>query len=509
VTRPKGTHRAAGRREGAEPRGAFSVVDEVTCYFDTSDEPANIHMEMRVPHPVERRAFRAAALAALAASPRAASRRARRSPLRSGFQWERPEGFDFDPVTFTEFASTAELMAKRAAFLSRSPSIDASPPARLLVASGPGCAHVILNAHHATMDGISWLELLRDIGRRYRGQPDDPAGESAGSPPADLQAGPVSLPPAPSGATGLGQTETPDATRLGQAETPDATGPSPAGRAGGRPARIAADGGGHRGLGLHMTLLPGLPLVRPSAAHPALARPAPTLNDALIAALIATVGRWNADHGRPARAVRITVPVNARTELAPTAGNLTRLVTISARPPGRGSGLEPLLLDVARQTRNAREQPGTQVSAGTRGIAAIWCPAAVKRWLVRAALRTAGPVVCDTVMLTNLGKVTDPPDFGGGGPVTMAVSGPAQMPRGLSVAVMTAGGQPQIAMRHNRKLLSDEAAGRFLSAYEQALAELTLPADDPAGLTASRRPLNADWSSPAAGERDRLQPERL
>jgi NRPS condensation-like uncharacterized protein len=498
VTRPQGTHRAAGRRERAEPRGAFTVVDEVTCYFDTSDEPANIHMELRVPHPIERRAFRAAALAALAASPRAASRRARRSPLRSGFQWERPESFDLDPVTFTEFTSTAELMAKRTAFLSRSPSIDASPPARLLVASGPGCAHVILNAHHATMDGISWLELLRDIGRRYRSRPDDPAGRSADTSPAGPEAVSVSLAPAPSDADGLGQMETPDPTR-----------PAPAGGAGGRPARIAADGGGHRGLGLHMTLLRGLPAVRPSAGHPALDRPVPTLNDALIAALIATVGRWNADHGRPARAVRITVPVNARTELVPTAGNLTRLVTISARPPDGDSGLEPLLLDVARQTRSAREQPGTQVGAGTRGIAAIWCPAAVKRWLVRAALRTAGPVVCDTVMLTNLGKVTDPPDFGGGGLVTMAVSGPAQMPRGLSVAVMTAGGQPQIAMRHNRKLLSDEAAGRFLSAYEQALAELTLPAGDPAGLTAGPRPLNADWSSPATRERDHLQPERL
>jgi NRPS condensation-like uncharacterized protein len=479
VTRAKGTHRVSGPRAGAEPQGAFTVVDEVTCYFDTRDEPANIHMELRVPHELDPRAFRAAALAALAASPRAASRRARRGALRSGYQWERPDGFDLDPVTFTTFTSTADLMAKREAFLSRSPSIDASPPSRLLVASGPGCAHVILNAHHATMDGISWLELLRDIGRRYRDQPGGPAPAPAQGPRPEL-AGPAGI---------------------GEPATPAAPGPSPADRADGRPARIAADGGGRRGLGLHMTLLPGLPVVRPAPA-----RPAPTLNDALIAALIATVGRWNASHGRPARAVRITVPVNARTELTPATGNLTRLVTISARPPEPGSGLEPLLLDVARQTRSAREQPGTQVGPGTRGIAAVWCPTAVKRWLVRAALRTAGPLVCDTVMLTNLGNVADPPDFGGG-PVTMAVSGPAQMPRGLSVAVMTAGGQPQIAMRHNRRLLSDEAAARFLAAYEQALAELTMPAD-PARLAAGRR-LNADWSSPAAGERDHLQPERL
>jgi arabinofuranan 3-O-arabinosyltransferase len=433
-----------GRSSGPPARWPFSTTDEMVCYFDTEAEPVNVHLEMRVPGRLDKPAFRTAAATAIMANPRAASRRARGSAMRRRYLWELPALLDTDPVLFTTFANHAELAWQRVAFIERSPSIDESPPVRLLVASGPGADYVILNAHHAALDGLSCLELLREIGRHYRGVP------ATGAAPAGRLQRPA---PEPVNIS-LG------AARPGLPRRSRAW----------RPARIAAQGGAERGYGLHMMLLPGVPVVRKFAAGDRA-----TLNEALITSLIATVGRWNTWHGRPARLVRITVPVNTRKEgELSSAGNHSRLVTISALAPRPGDELMPLLSDVAWQARRARQKPGPQLGASFRGLAAIWFPAAVKRCLVRASLRTVGPLVCDTVMLTNLGNVTDPPDFGVAGS-TMAFSAQAQMPRGLCVGVITASGRLQVAFRYNRALLDQAAAASFAELFAAALGEITEP----------------------------------
>ena len=460
-----GPARPARRRAGGEPattRGAntghdgqlvrspFSMADEMACHFNTAAEPVNVHLEVRVPGHLDEQAFRMAAVAAITANHRASGRRAPGHLLRGRYLWEHPAGLDVDPVSFTTYADSADLAGQRIAFIGRSPSIDQSPPLALLVASGPDCDYVILNAHHATMDGLSCLELLCDIGRRYRAVP--LAVTTAGD------------------KWGREQGRTPQSNQPEAAVSPS----KPGWRRrrhlfSWRPARIAGERGGGRGYGLHMLLITGIPVVRalPSGAKA-------TLNDALVTALIAAVGRWNADHDQPVRLVRITVPFNTRMQTEPqAAGNHSRLVTIAAVPPAPGEDLGPLLLDVARQVRFARQQPGPQLGASFRAVAAIWCPSIVKCALVRAALRIAGPLVCDTVMMTNLGKVTDPPDFGLPGDKTMAVSGQAQMPRGVSVAAITVGDKLQVAFRFNRALLDEVAADRFAAAFNGALGEIT------------------------------------
>jgi hypothetical protein len=457
----RGAHRAPAGRRGALPKRRFGVADEASCYFDTEAEPANIHMEFRVAGRPDPAAFRHAISAALLANPHASSRRSRHSPLSSRYMWEFPGRLDFDPVSFTTFANVTELASQREPFLATAPSVDRSPPAKVLIAAGPDSYHVILNANHATMDGLSWVEVFRDIGRRYAAATGGPVPHTAE--PAVLHA---AEPPVP-------HTAEPPIPPAGPSARPASRPPSRAARAARdpgpaisaspgrmrwprRPARIAGDGGGRRGCGLHLLLLPGVPRVPPGADGVKA-----TVNDALITALIATIGRWNAERGRRSRPIRITTPVNTRAPGDRTsAGHLTRLVTISAVPaaavdPG------PLLLDVADQTRRERRQAGPQLGPGIRGVAAAWCPTPAKRWLVRAALRVAGPLVCDTAMLTNIGNVPDPPDFGSGAAVTMALSGPAQMPRGLSLAVVTAGGQPMLGFRYNRRLLGDAAARQF------------------------------------------------
>jgi NRPS condensation-like uncharacterized protein len=464
MTRESVTASTPGQASEPLVRWPFSTNDEMLCYFDVAAEPVNVHLEVRVPGRLDKAAFRTAAATAIMANPRAASRRAPGSAVRRRYLWELPARLDTDPVSFTTFTDDAELARQRATFIGRSPCIDQSPPVRLLVASGPDADYVILNAHHAALDGHSCLELLRAIGRRYRGVPTD-GTEQEGS------------------LRGPGQRLAPlrETGQAGRAPSGGPAGAEPGGislsaakpglsrlRRAWRPARIAAQRGTERGYGLHLMLLPDVPVVRNFATGDRA-----TLNEALITSFIATVWRWNTWHGRPARLVRVTVPVNARKkgELAP-AGNYSRLVTIAALAPQQGDDLMPLLSDVARQARRARQEPGPQLGASFRGLAAIWCPAVVKHWLVRAALRTVGPLVCDTVMLTNLGRVTDPPDFGVGGS-TMAFSAQAQMPRGLCIGVITAGDRLQVAFRYNRALLDQTAAESFAELFTAALGEIT------------------------------------
>jgi NRPS condensation-like uncharacterized protein len=463
----RGAHRASASGPAALPRRPFAIPDELTCYFDAPAEPSNIHLEMLVPGRLDPQAFRAAAIAALAANFRASSRRVPHGPLSRSYAWEHPASLDIDPVSFASFATADELDRLRADFISTSPSIDVAPPARLLLASGPGHDCVMLNAHHAAMDGLSWLELLRAIGRRYRsGIQASAAGEA--QPGADPQ---PAAPPVTS----------PAAATAGEVDAPGPV-PRPRARRPGLPARIAPDGGGQAGYGLRLILLPGVPSA-PELSPGSKA----TLNEALVTALVAAIGRWNAERGRPVRVVRITTPFNARAAGGQrSAGNLSRLVTIAAIPPAPGVGLTPLLQEVARQTRAARSRPGPQVGGGSRSLAVAFLPVTAKRAAIRLALRTAGPLVCDTAMLTNLGNVPDPPDFGQPGPITMAFTAQAQMPRGLTVGVITAGGQLQLAVRYNRALFGEAAAEQFGTALMRALDEVTSTAPDHAGVTASQ-----------------------
>ncbi|HYK28003.1 MAG TPA: hypothetical protein VEV61_08560 [Streptosporangiaceae bacterium] len=478
----KPAYGATGGQHDPPAQQRFTAIDELACYFGTADEPFNIHLEIRLPGRLDEQAFRLAVNAAMLANPRTSSRRARHSTFGASYTWEPTSQLDVDPVSFSTVADVAELDRTRIAFISRSPSIDSSPPALLLVASGPEVDHVILNAHHAAMDGLSWLDLLRDIGRHYRAIMK--LSHTAIESPVIASASRSTVPSAASHQPGIdpaaAHTEGPAAGvgMLGHAVS-RVLSMLPRHR---WPARICADGGSQHGYGLQLIQLPAVPVV-PEFSTGGRA----TLNEVLITALIATIGRWNLEHDRPARWIRITTPANARTPDEPHAsGNLSRLVTISAMPPSPGSDLGTLLADVARQARRARQDAAPQIGVAGRILAGAPCPTAVKRLAVQIALRTAGRLVCDTAMLTNLGNVTDPPDFGLEGLVTMAFSAQAQMPRGLTVGVITAGGKLQLTLRYSKALLNETAAGKLGQQFLQALAQLANIADG--GESAQRDP---------------------
>ncbi|HTU72448.1 MAG TPA: hypothetical protein VMG38_02915 [Trebonia sp.] len=505
-----GPARPGQRRRPREQGPPFALLDELACYHHAPDEPNNVHIEALVPGHLDERALRQAVTEAIAAAPRASGRMAAGSALRCRYRWEFPPVPDVDPLSRATWSSQDELAALRNRFLADAPPLRTSPPVRLLLATGPGESCVILNAHHAALDGISSLALLRDIAARY--QAITGAREPAPAEP---------VPPAtaaPAGRQAPASADQPQAS----ADQP------PAGRGSRRSlaralrrypaARIATDrdhrdhqdhrdrgdrgdrGGhqdrgdrGHRedrrgrrgGHGVRLLVLPAVP--RPPSGS--------TVTDVLVAALIATVASWNASHRRAPRTIAISVPVSVRGPGLPAvAGNRTRTVTVIVSPRTAAAQPSVLLAEVSRQLSATRQARPQETSAGILDATPGWCPVVLKRLALRVAMRTVGPVVCDTTMLSNLGTVAGPLWPGPGGPARIAFSSPVHMPRGLAVSVVTADGQLQAAFRYLYAVLDDAAAARLAEIFAATLEEFTDVEGDAHGL-AGRAPGDPRLSS--------------
>jgi NRPS condensation-like uncharacterized protein len=436
--------RDAPRRPELPPRTPFGVADELSCYYDAPAEPCTVHIEAAVASHLDELALRRAVGAALAEHPRAMVRRAPAGWWRHRQQWEQPGCPDVDPVAVRAWADDDELRQVREEFLGFSPPLRSSPPVRVLLAAGPGEDRIIVNAHHAALDGISCLELLRSVSQHYQahvcGEPRPACAAATAAPELAAEPG-----------------------RKASAGAPSSM-PRPA-------ARIHADGGtggGGHGYGFALLQLPVPVVPRAGQWHRA------TVNDLLIAALVVTIGRWNSGHGRRPGPIRITMPINSRAPgQAGTTGNLSRLAAVTATAPPPGAGPEELIAEVAAQTRWAKGHAGPQVDPLSSALAAAWCPHALKRLALRLALRTAGPLLCDTSLVSNLGIVADPPAFGSTQARGMWFSTFAHMPRGLSVGALTISSELHLCLRYRRALFSEPAAARFAGSFAAALAEIT------------------------------------
>ena len=442
----------------------FAVPDQLTCYYDGPAEPANVHVEVRVPGMLDESVLRGAVQAVLASEPGVRARRAPAGGWRRSYYWEYPPVPDVDPVRVAAPGDRAGLDAQRDAFLSQALPLDVSPPLRFLLASGTGGDCLILNAHHARFDGLSCLRLLRMVADEYgrlerrshpAASPADPWHQAAGQRPAGV---PEPGPPAARGGT----TE----------------GPAGAARARRGPiARIAPGHGGEGGTplpgyGAYLLSWDGLAVadpVRPAGA---------SVNDLLITALMLTISDWNERRAGSGRSggrggqIRITMPVGDRTQDGPGGqwANLSRLTAVTARvQPGTQPG--DLLGEVARQTRYAKEHPGPQVDLASRVLAGAPVPVTAKHMVLRAALRVAGALLCDTSLISNLGLI-DAPAFGAMTATEVWFSTSAHMPRGLSLGAVTAGGRLRLTFRYRRALFSDADAAEFAARYAKVLDQL-------------------------------------
>ena len=401
----------------------MAPVDELGCYVDSPAEPNSIHLELLLDGHLDAARLRAAVQAMIAAHPLAMARRAPWRAWHRRFSWEIAGEPDVTPIDDVRWRTEEELAGHRQSLLDTAPALDLAPPLRFRHAVGQDRDVLILNVHHAAMDGMSCLRLLRSVARRYAGRPDPIVTDA----PAPARVAPVH--------------ETDRYPR--------------------RAARIAADTAEPGpGCGFHLMSLP----ISGSGK--------PTVNDVLIAALVLAIGSWNEAHGREAGAIRIDMPINARATAGAEEplGNLSRLAVVTGTPA------EGLLTDITRQTTAAKVLGGPQLDAVSRLFAAPWLPVAAKARLLAVVRRLASPVVGNTSMLSNLGRVGEPPDFGPDAPAAgLWFSPPVRMPAGLALGVVTLNDRLNLCFRYRHDLLDSRTAARFTAMFRTALDSL----DDP------------------------------
>jgi NRPS condensation-like uncharacterized protein len=467
-------------RDAAGPPAAwpFTAIEELDHYLENPREPSLVHLETHARGHLDPAALEAALAAVLAADPAAGRRLAAPSRWGRRLYWQAGSAGAARLVTTVSWESAGQLAALRER-LSAWPMSLRDTAVRVILAAGPEHDVVIVQAHHSAFDGISHLALLTALAAAYReragGRPAvaaRPPQPPPGAPAPRPAPAPIPADPAGPGSAGASATGGPG----------PAGGPIPAGGSGrrrrsllpGAVTRIAARTAHPDRPGYGFALL-SVPVPRP--ARPG-AGPHPTVNDLLVAALIAAIDRWNQAQGRRSGQLRITVPVNDRDPRRrwTGAGNQTRLIRVSAGPRHRADPAG-LLRHVAAQTR-AGKQPGRGpgLDGVSRLLAARWAPTAVKHRTARLARRLAAPVGTDTSLVSNLGVLPEPPCFGGGGPEPVWLSGPAPMPRGLAVGTATVAGQLHLCVHYRHALLDEAAAADFTAAYCRALADLAGPA---------------------------------
>ncbi|MFI8091746.1 condensation protein [Streptomyces sp. NPDC086080] len=420
----------------APPRIPFPVVDEVSRHCVQEREPETVHIEVHLPGDLDPGRIRTAFTEALRRHPRILVREARGAWYRRRYEWEVTDGPDVEVVSFPAPGRDA-LRDARTRALTQAPPLTASPPVRLEVVEVGGRADaatrqgtrtvLLLTVNHTALDGPACLRVLATAAELYGGRDNAPA-----APPVR-----------------------PPGTPEGPPDTPSPWAP---------PARVAPG---------TPEPAPGNGLLVTELALPHRPKGSPyTVNDQLMVATALTVVHWNREHGAARRPLRITMPVDDRPrDTTMPIGNGTRLVDVPFAPEELDPGAMPeLLRRTARRTRALKSLPRPQLGHGAALLTAPWAPVACRAALTRGLRRAAAPWT-STTLLSNIGRIPYPLDFGEEAGRAHAVwfSAPARMPRGLTVTTASTAGRLHLALRWSRTLLGPEDGSRLRELFAHYL----------------------------------------
>jgi len=426
-------------RAAAPERLPFTVIDQAVHLLDTPAEPWGIQLELAVGGHLDEERLRAAVRSAVGSHPMA---RVRLLPARGSdrtWWWEIADDLDLDPVRVVTCLDDASLGAVRDELYSRQVPLVEAPPFRLVLVRRQDGDILLLNASHTAFDGFGCLRLLQAVAHRYARQPDPPTAVSL------AEARDVERHLASPGALARA-----NRFRLLASKVTDLLR---------RPSRLAAEGGHDGpGYGLHV-----LALTEEQSSR--LKQSDTTVNDLLVAALTMAVGGWNEEHGQPAGRISLLVPVNLRPKAwrHDVVTNMVLETRVLTTPAEQGDARQ-LVASVAAQAERIKHGAGAALVEVLGGWTSL--PLWSKQPLT-TLLRLTGNRLVDTALITNLGDMPDPPDFGSGlGPVGAAwFSAPARMPCGLSVGAVTVAGRLHLSFRYRRPLLGRDAARRLADRF--------------------------------------------
>ncbi|MER6420637.1 condensation protein [Streptomyces sp. NPDC001137] len=479
--------RAEGPPARPPARIPFPVVDEVARHCLQEEEPETVHIEVHLPGPLDRDRLRTAFAEALRRHPRILMREAPGQWYRRRYEWELTGEPDTEVVTFLCPGPSA-LRDARTRALTTAPPLTLSPPIRLEVVEDAGPAEgseatdavgttaaaavaagnraaraapdpktaapgqgrlasptptptpdsgttqgtvLFLTINHTALDGPACLRVLATAAEIYSGKDNSPT-----APP----------------------TRTPDTTPQPPIDTPSNWTP---------PARVA-QGTPEPSPGNGM-LVTELPLPHRPKGSPY------TVNDQLMVTTALTIAHWNREHGAPPRPLRITMPVDDRPRDATMPiGNGTRLVEVPFSPKEleahSPTDMPALLHRTATRTRALKSLPRPQLGHGAALLTAPVTPVAWRAALTRGLRRAAAPWT-STTLLSNIGRIPYPLDFGEEAGRAHAVwfSAPARMPRGLTVTTASTAGRLHLALRWSRALLSHGDGAHLRDLFEHYL----------------------------------------
>ncbi|MFJ2826584.1 condensation protein [Streptomyces sp. NPDC087263] len=421
---------SAGGPVGPPARVPFPVVDEVARHCLQEAEPETVHIEVHVPGRLDPVRMRSAFTEALRRHPRILMREAPGRWYRLRYEWELTDGPDVEVVTFPPPDRDALKHARDRA-LDDAPPLSAAPPVRLEVVDEDGATDgtvLFLTMNHTALDGPACLRILATAAELYGGRDNSPT------------APPVRTPGAP------------EAERV---DTPSTWAP---------PARVA-----------HGTPepSPGNGLLVTELSVPRRPKGSPyTVNDQLMVTTALMLAHWNREHGARPRPLRITMPVDDRPrDMGMPIGNGTRLVEVPFAPEELDAErMGELLRRTALRTQALKSQERPQLGHGATLLTAPVIPVSWRAAVTRGLRRAAAPWT-STTLLSNIGRIPYPLDFGKAAGRATAVwfSAPARMPRGLTVTTASTAGRLHVALRWSRTLLSQGDGAHLRDLFEHYL----------------------------------------
>lgn len=431
----------------------LTMLDESLLLLQQTRATWNVQLELGTQGHLEEERLRRAVLLSCRRHPLARARLARSPHGETSYQWDIVEEVDLDPLRVVDCPDAAALDRLRVQLYTPDIDLTVSPGFRVILACHPEGDLVLLCASHIVADGVGVVRLMQSITRAYRGLADPP------DPLPLAQARDLGSFLAPRSKAERWARQLEGLRRMREALVP--------------PSRIAVVGGTKRdGFGFAFRTLQ----LGEDSAPALLRRPAgTTINDVLVAALHLTVHSWNAKHDAPAGRIGVMMPVNVRPakRLWEVVSNLTSMVSISTAPNDRVN-LATATAAVAEQTdkirRNNRAYGLYDLLAATRKA-----PLVVKRAVPRL-IHLAGDRFVDTAMLSNLGRIPEPPSFPPhpvGQPAQLWFSPPCDPSCSVSIGVATSGQRLALVARYRHEQFDAAAAEEFI---DQFMAQITSPA---------------------------------
>ncbi|MGH3936360.1 MAG: condensation domain-containing protein [Pseudonocardiaceae bacterium] len=420
---------------------SLTMLDESLLFLQEARAPWNVQFELGADHHVDEAMLRQAVLSCCRRHPLTRARLAPSPQGETSYEWNIADEVDQDPLQIAGCTDRAELDRFRAELYTPPISLDTSPGFRVGLARRSGGDLVLLSANHIVADGVGALRLMQTITRAYLGQPDPP------DPLPLARARDLSAFLAPKNRSEKWARRLEGLRRVREALD--------------TPSRIAIVGGTDRDdFGFVFRTLDLGETTTPSLVRRA---PGTTVNDVLLAALHVTVQLWNSKHGVPTGRVGIMMPINVRPpdRLWDVVSNLTSNLTISTAPEDR--------VDLATATAAVIEQT-YQVRRNHRAYglhdlldALKKAPLPVKR-AVPKLIHLTGDRFVDTAMLSNLGRIPEPPTLATGpesGPPELWFSPPCDPTCSVAIGVATTGQRLSLVVRYRYEQFDADAAAEF------------------------------------------------